>query len=101
MIGAAGDDAYYVDNVGDVVTELVNGGLDFVLSSIDYTLALGGNVEGLTLTGNAISAIGNELDNQITGNDQDNIIDGGAGNDLLYGGNGTLNTSDGSDILIG
>lgn len=72
-----------------------------MLSSIDYTLALGGNVEGLTLTGNAISAIGNELDNQITGNDQDNIIDGGAGNDLLYGGNGTLNTSDGSDILIG
>ena len=47
MIGGLGNDTYYVDNVGDVVTELAGEGTDTVDSSISY--ALGSNVENLTL----------------------------------------------------
>ncbi len=38
---------YYVDDVGDVVTELADEGTDRVISTISYTL--GENVENLTL----------------------------------------------------
>ncbi len=47
MIGGKGNDIYYVDNVGDVVTELAAEGTDTVQSSISYTL--GSNVENLVL----------------------------------------------------
>ncbi|TLU81939.1 MAG: calcium-binding protein [Chlorobium sp.] len=47
MIGGQGNDIYYVDNIGDVVTELAGEGTDTVQSSISYQL--GGNVENLLL----------------------------------------------------
>ena len=49
MIGGVGDDAYVVTQVGDVVTESLNQGIDTVESAITYTL--GSNVENLTLIG--------------------------------------------------
>ncbi len=49
LVGGAGDDVYAVDNTGDVVTENLGGGTDFVQSSVTYTLPAG--VEHLTLTG--------------------------------------------------
>ena len=47
MSGGAGNDTYIVDNVDDVVTEVLNNGIDTVQSSVSYTL--GANVENLTL----------------------------------------------------
>lgn len=47
MIGGDGDDAYYVDNIGDVVVEKSDEGMDTVQSSISYTL--GSNVENVIL----------------------------------------------------
>jgi Ca2+-binding RTX toxin-like protein len=47
MIGAAGNDIYYVDNLGDQVIELANEGNDTVQSTMSYTLA--NNVENLSL----------------------------------------------------
>jgi Ca2+-binding RTX toxin-like protein len=80
MIGGAGDDSYVVDATADVITELLNGGLDSVSSSATYTLS--SNVENLTLTGtSAISATGNALDNVLIGNSAINTLTGGAGND--------------------
>ena len=96
MAGGDGNDTYYVDNVGDVVTEFANsglGGVDTVFSSITYALTT--NVENLTLTGTAnINGTGTNAANVLIGNSGDNVLDGGAGNDNLQGG-------DGNDRLIG
>ncbi|NOT83337.1 MAG: calcium-binding protein [Methylococcaceae bacterium] len=84
LIGGAGNDIYVVDNTLDVISELLNEGVDLVQSSVTYTLAT--NVENLTLTGTtAINGTGNALDNVLTGNSAANILIGGAGNDRLDG----------------
>lgn len=93
LIGGTDNDIYYVDNVGDVVTENPGEGADTVNSSIGYTL--GANVEKLVLTGSsAINGTGNDLDNTLTGNGAANTLDGGVGDDTLTGGGG-------ADMLIG
>jgi Ca2+-binding RTX toxin-like protein len=87
LIGAGGNDTYVVGSAGDVVTEAVNEGVDWVQSSVTYTLAT--NVENLTLTGtSAINATGNALDNVLTGNSAANVLTGGAGADTMVGGAG-------------
>jgi len=86
MAGGTGDDLYGVDNLGDIVTELVDEGHDGVVASVDYTL--GDNIEDLTLSGRAIHGTGNDLANRIDGNGQNNVIDGAAGADILVGGLG-------------
>lgn len=104
MLGEAGDDTYNVDNLGDLVTELLDEGYDSVTASIAYNLP--DNVEKLVLNGVARSGTGNSLDNPLNGSagadtlagmggndvvqglDGDDTIDGGIGNDTLYGGVG-------------
>ncbi|MBX3629904.1 MAG: putative Ig domain-containing protein [Nitrosomonas sp.] len=93
LIGGSGDDIYIVDNIGDVVIEFADQGVDRVRSSVSYTLS--SNVEELILIdGTVIDGTGNELDNNLVGNDVSNILTGGAGNDRLNG-------REGADTLIG
>jgi serralysin len=102
MIGGTGNDTYYVDNIGDVLTENVGEGTDLIASSISYTLGV--NFENLTLTGlAAINGTGNQLDNVLRGNGSVNVLDGGGGNDSIlgYGGNDTLIGGAGNDRLNG
>lgn len=84
--GAAGDDRYVVDNVGDVVNEQAGEGNDTVFTSVDH--ALSANVENLVLTGSAVTATGNDLDNALVGNAFANTLTAGVGNDVLAGGLG-------------
>jgi VCBS repeat-containing protein len=101
MEGGAGDDLYLVDNAGDRVMEGAHHGLDQVIASVTFTL--GGNVENLTLVGNAnIDGIGNGLDNVIIGNSGSNTLLGGGGDDRLDGGAGadTLVGATGDDTYI-
>ena len=87
MAGGLGDDTYVVDNLGDVVTELADSGIDTVLSSVTWTL--GAHVEKLTLRGAAnLAGTGNELGNTLTGNAGNNLLNGGAGTDTMAGGLG-------------
>src|SRR5262249_46194191 len=87
MAGGAGNDTYVVDNVGDVVTESVNGGTRKVNASISYTLTP--HIENILLTGSTdLQTYGNTLANTLTGNMGNNVLDGGAGGDAMYGGAG-------------
>jgi Ca2+-binding RTX toxin-like protein len=87
MSGGAGNDTYYADNVGDVIIESLNNGIDSVVASVNY--ALSANVENLTLVGTAnINGSGNSLNNTLIGNVGDNILDGGQGVDTMIGGAG-------------
>ncbi|MCX5815001.1 MAG: calcium-binding protein, partial [Proteobacteria bacterium] len=93
MIGGLDNDTYYVDNMGDVVTEATDEGTDSVNSSVTFTIS--DNVENLTLTGtDAINGTGNDLANVINGNNGSNILSGLGGNDTLTG-------KDADDTLIG
>jgi Ca2+-binding RTX toxin-like protein len=87
--GFAGGDLYYVDNAGDKVVEAAGQGNDRVLSSVDYVLAAGQEIERLTTTNSAgtsaIDLTGNEFGQTVQGNQGDNIIDGKAGGDYLQG----------------
>jgi len=87
LTGAGGDDTFIVDNIGDVVQEESDGGIDTVKSSVSFIL--GDNLENLVLSGNgSISGTGNDLDNILTGNAGNNILDGGVGADTMSGGAG-------------
>lgn len=102
MVGGADSDVYFVDDAGDVVTEVAGGGTaDRVESDIDYTL--GAEVENLDLNNNAVLGRGNTLNNVINGNDADNQLFGGAGLDTLNGDDGAdvLDGGDGNDTLNG
>ncbi|MHA6689753.1 peroxidase family protein [Devosia sp. A449] len=112
LVGGSGSDTYIVDDVGDTVVELANGGTDTVQTSLS-TYALEANVERLTYTGAGdFTGAGNELDNIITGSAGSDSLYGGlgadrlvgnAGDDALYGGDGddTLTGGDGDDALHG
>jgi Ca2+-binding RTX toxin-like protein len=95
LIGGAGNDTYIVHNVGDVVVENPNEGIDTVQVDSLPSYTLGANVENLTHTGsNTFAGIGNALNN---------VLIGGAGNDYLIGldGNDTLIDGSGLNTLQG
>ncbi|HEY9692138.1 MAG TPA: calcium-binding protein [Oculatellaceae cyanobacterium] len=94
LVGGDGNDTYIVDTTTDTITETATGGVDTVTSLFTYTLGETSNLENLTLTGSAVNATGNSLNNQLTGNSGNNTLTGNAGNDTLNGG-------DGVDILVG
>ena len=84
MLGGPGDDQYFVNRVGDVVTEFANAGIDTVSSTVSHTLTA--NVENLVLDGDAgIDGTGNVLNNDLRGNAGANTLIGGAGDDFLRG----------------
>ncbi len=100
--GGTGNDIYYVDNIGDKVTEILDQGTDLIKSSVSYTLPA--NVENITLTGSAnLTANGNTLANKLTGNTGNNRLIGKTGNDTLIGGlgNDILTGGKGNDTLTG
>jgi Ca2+-binding RTX toxin-like protein len=87
MAGGIGNETYFVDNVGDVVSENAGEGIDTVSASVNYSLAA--NVENLVLQGGAgLQGFGNGLANSITGNGGNNLLDGGADADTMTGGAG-------------
>ncbi|MBW4516744.1 MAG: calcium-binding protein [Timaviella obliquedivisa GSE-PSE-MK23-08B] len=102
LVGGLGDDTYVVDNVGDVIRERRDQGIDTVQSSVSYKLTA--NLENLTLTGTDIlNATGNRFNNTLTGNGANNLLRGLSGGDRLFGGAGddTLDGGLDGDIMSG
>ncbi|MGY2442050.1 M10 family metallopeptidase C-terminal domain-containing protein, partial [Pseudomonas sp. SDO52101_S400] len=106
MIGGKGDDAYGIDQAGELalVQENANEGNDTLAivyaataqnNVIDLNLSNLQNVENVSLyAAGAFTVLGNALDNVLIGNADANTLQGGAGNDVLNGGAG-------ADALIG
>ncbi|MDB5750779.1 MAG: Hemolysin-type calcium-binding region [Ramlibacter sp.] len=90
MRGEGGNDTYHVDNVRDNIDgESRTEGVDSVVSSISWSLAIDAYLENLTLSGSAaINATGNTLANTLAGSAGKNVLSGGAGNDRLHAGAG-------------
>ncbi|NKX43574.1 choice-of-anchor L domain-containing protein [Roseicyclus persicicus] len=112
MYGGTGNDVYFIDDLGDVVSEAGGNGHDIVKS--DHSHALGQGFEELWLNevATALEAIGNAADNKLVGNGFDNRIEGGDGRDQLYGGGGDdildggagndrIDGEAGADLLLG
>jgi Ca2+-binding RTX toxin-like protein len=104
MEGNDGDDAYIVDDVGDVVVELSGeGDYDIVYTSLS-TYTLPDEVENLQWnTSGSFTATGNARDNIIYSGGSDDVLSGGDGNDQLEAsaGNDILDGGDGDDYLNG
>ncbi len=101
LSGGLGNDTYVIDNAADVIVESADEGTDTVQSSV--ALALGSNLENLTLTGSAaISGTGNGLNNILTGTSGANTLDGREGADQMSGGlgNDIYVIDDGGDVVI-
>ena len=82
MAGGQDDDLYYVDDAGDVVTEISVGGIDVVSTSVSFTLPQ--NVEDAIYTGPAGGGIlGNALDNVMSGPATGQTLNGDLGIDTI------------------
>ena len=91
MAGGLGNDAYYVNSTGDIITENAGEGIDTIiwtgLTNL-YTMTQV-NVENLTIAGTANRNVtGHSGANTIIGNSGINEINGGLGNNTLTGGAG-------------
>ncbi|MBO3705796.1 MAG: hypothetical protein J5X21_05210, partial [Candidatus Accumulibacter sp.] len=105
LVGGDGNDAYYLDDVNDRVTETnanpVSGGVDQIHSYLASHI-LAANVEnGWILAAGAANLTGNGLGNLLYGAAGANGLDGGAGNDTLLGGlgNDSLTGGLGADVF--
>jgi len=103
MDGGIGNDTYVVNDLGDTIVEISDGGTDWVVSTVNQTLA--SNVEHLDFRGEVnLIGIGNQADNIIKGNLGNTTMRGGGGNDSLYGrgtGSDSLYGEEGDDYLDG
>ena len=83
MTGGDDNDRYWVDNAGDLVVEVADGGADTVYSTL-ATYTLTANVErGVINTSAAANLTGNTLANILTAGAGDNVLDGAGGTDLV------------------
>jgi Ca2+-binding RTX toxin-like protein len=96
MAGGLGNDTYLFVDIGDVIVEGANAGIDTVRNFSDKDFTLGANLEDLELGGTAnINGTGNGAANAILGNSGLNVLKGLAGNDTLIGNGGASDTLDG------
>ncbi len=102
LTGGAGDDIYFTDSALEVLTEVANGGIDEVRSTVSYLLK--NDFEKLTLLGTTnINGTGNAANNILVGNTGINTLDGQGGDDILdgFGGDDILLGQVGNDTLYG
>lgn len=106
LAGGAGDDTYYLKNARGRVIEAAGGGIDSVVTWMNYTLP--DEVENGTVsneaTGEALYLQGNRLANQLRGGGTGTqFLNGEGGDDTLTGGAGRdhfiVDAGDGNDVI--
>ena len=83
LIGLGGNDLYYVNNTGDVVTEATNGGYDTVMGIRQLYPVETPNVEAMYLTGSGLTGTGNSSANTLITIGANTLV-GGVGNDTFF-----------------
>jgi len=95
LVGGLGNDLYRIDSGSDITdeTSALSGGIDTVefkgagtIPTASYTLLKG--IENLTIKGNLLEVVGNNLNNRIIGDTAINNLVGLYGDDYLDGGTG-------------
>lgn len=100
LVGGDGDDVFHVADLGDSVVELVGGGRDRVVATINYTLSPDAEIERMdaqvddTRLYSPLDLTGNRFGQEITGSSGSNRLSGMGGDDVLNG-------LDGDDVLDG
>src|SRR5581483_2770651 len=102
LIGFSGFDTFFVNHVGDTVSEGPNGN-GTILASVNFTAPA--NISTLSLTGAATEGIGNNDGDTIVANSAvaANTLTGGTGDDTLVSGEtsvDTLNGGGGIDTFV-
>lgn len=94
--GGSSSDTYTIDDPSLNIVEALGGGMDTVITSVNYRLTAGSEIENLMAApgAGALVLIGNDLGTHITGGAENDKLVGGAGADIL---DGDL----GSDTMIG
>ena len=110
--GGDGEDVYLIQNPNNLVVEDAFGGVDLVISTIDFILPdnvellILGGTDNINGTGNQFGSTfitGNQGNNRIEGVAGENTLNGMDGDDMLFGGIGkdTLNGGTGADTMTG
>jgi Ca2+-binding RTX toxin-like protein len=126
LTGGKGDDTYVVDSFSDLIQEHFSnaegGGIDTVISTLDFSIQDMGHLDNITLTGaqfGGVSATGNAGANVLTytgpgysylnglggddrliGNSDGDFFNGGDGNDYVLGGGWHDNITGGAGIDV-
>jgi Ca2+-binding RTX toxin-like protein len=82
LVGLGGDDLYYVNNIGDTVTEAAGGGFDVVVAGANY--ALPAEVEALFMIGSGLTGTGTADADSLLSSGGPNTLVGLGGDDLYY-----------------
>ena len=93
LAGGIGNDVYYVNNTGDVVTEAANAGSDTVAAFVNYTLPANNTVEVLNMIGAGLTGTGTDGAETFISSSGPNTLIGLGGNDTYY-----VNNAD--DVVI-
>jgi Ca2+-binding RTX toxin-like protein len=82
LVGLGGNDAYYVNNAGDHVTEAAGAGSDVVYATVNYTIPA--NVETLVMVGSGLTGTGSAGNDVLGSSGGHNTLIGLGGNDTYY-----------------
>ena len=84
LAGGIGNDLYYVNNTGDVVTEAANAGYDTVVATVNYTLPANNTVEVLNMVGSGLTGTGSDGAETLISSGGPNTLVGLGGDDVYY-----------------